>query len=105
MIDHQYWAQLVRVVDGDTVELNVDLGFYVSITISARLLRVDTPERGEEGFEEANATCAALLEEAADAEGWLLIRTERTGKFGRWLVDINGVNHILEAKWPYDRGE
>jgi len=39
----------------------------------------------------------------ADEDGWIQIRTEKTGKFGRWLVDIEGVNSTLAETWPYER--
>ena len=31
----------------------------------------------------------------------LNIKTEKTGKYGRWLVEIEGVNSVLAEKWPY----
>ena len=43
---YEYRAKLKRVVDGDTVDFVVDLGFHVHTTIRTRLLGVDTPERG-----------------------------------------------------------
>lgn len=40
-----YPASLVRVIDGDTYVLRVELGFQVSITVPIRLAGIDTPER------------------------------------------------------------
>ncbi len=40
-----YWAQVERVIDGDTLQLKVDLGFNVSVIETFRLLGVDTPEK------------------------------------------------------------
>ena len=37
-------AKLVRVVDGDTIDLDIDLGFYIRITERVRLKGVNTPE-------------------------------------------------------------
>jgi hypothetical protein len=37
-----------------------------------------------------------------DEEWWITIKTSKTGKFGRWLVDIDGVNNKLKEIWPYD---
>lgn len=42
--NYLYDAKLIRVVDGDTIEVNIDLGFDVSINTMVRLLGVDTPE-------------------------------------------------------------
>jgi micrococcal nuclease len=101
--EHTYWAKPLRVVDGDTVELLVRLPFYTSITIRARLIGVDTPERGEADFDRASEMLSKLLDDVKDEHGWIFIRTERTGKFGRWLVHIYGVNETLASIWPYER--
>jgi endonuclease YncB( thermonuclease family) len=44
--DWRYWytCSLIRVIDGDSVELSVDLGFNVRIDITARLLGINAPE-------------------------------------------------------------
>jgi hypothetical protein len=34
-------------------------------------------------------------------EHWVKIRTTKTGKYGRWLVDIEGVTDKLAEIWPY----
>ena len=42
-----------------------------------------------------------LLTAYSDDDGLLNIKTEKTGKYGRWLVEIEGVNSVLAEKWPY----
>jgi hypothetical protein len=37
----------------------------------------------------------------SDEEGFFVVTTGKTGKYGRWLVDIKGVNKTLAEKWPY----
>ena len=96
-----YRAKVKRVVDGDTVDFDVDLGFYISIKIRTRLLGVDTPERGHEDWAKATAVLTDLLEQQKDEEGYIMIKTGKTGKYGRWLVDIKGVNESLAKVWPY----
>lgn len=44
---YEYKAKLVRCVDGDTVDFDIDLGFAVFVRVRTRLVDVDTPERGE----------------------------------------------------------
>ena len=39
-----YRAKARRIVDGDTVDMDVDLGFFVSVRIRFRLKGIDTPE-------------------------------------------------------------
>ena len=95
-------AKVLRVVDGDTVDLEVDLGYHVSLTIRGRLLGINTPERGQPDFALATKALASLLEENTDEDGYVSVKSTKTGKYGRWLVDIEGVNPVLEQKWPYE---
>ena len=101
---YEYRAKIKRVVDGDTVDFIVDLGFSVHITIRTRLLGVDTPERGHEDLAKATSECQRLLLSVAEPSGdsdWVKIKTEKTGKYGRWLVQIDGVTDELAKIWPY----
>ena len=98
---HIYRAKVKRVVDGDTVDFDVDLGFHISISIRTRLLGVDTPERGRQDFAKATNILIDLLEQQKDEEGYVMIETKKTGKYGRWLVNIKGVNESLAKVWPY----
>ena len=99
---HNYRAQVVRIIDGDTVDFSVDLGFNIRITIRTRLLGVDTPERGHVDFKKATLVLTNLLNEQKDEEGYVIIKTEKTGKYGSWMVDIPGVNESLAKVWPYE---
>lgn len=88
-----YRATVQRVVDGDTVDVSVDLGFFVSVLVRVRLAEIDTPE--------LNASDAAVRERARAARDHLvhllapgervMIHTERDRreKFGRWLATIS----------------
>lgn len=84
---YTYKASLMRVVDGDTCDLAVDVGFHMTATLRFRLLGIDTPEvRGT--TKEAGLAAKAALEGLL-AKGPLLIRTEKGDSFGRWLADIS----------------
>lgn len=104
---YEYKAKVDRVVDGDTVDFIVDLGFNVNIKIRTRLVGVDTPERGHEDWSKATQECNRLLKSIANkqlllaGESWVTIRTSKTGKYGRWLVEIDGVTDELAKIWPY----
>jgi micrococcal nuclease len=102
---YEYRAKVARVVDGDTVDFYVDLGFKVTVKIRGRLIRVDTPERGHPDWTKATNMCADLLDglKAQDKNGYVTIKTGKTGKYGRWLVDVVGVNDVLEEIWPYGK--
>ena len=98
---YNYRARPVRCVDGDTVDFEVDLGFKIFTLIRVRLVGVDTPERGHEDWAKATTTLIDLLEQQKDEEGYVMIETKKTGKYGRWLVNIKGVNESLAKVWPY----
>lgn len=81
----QYKARLVRAVDGDTVDLDVDLGFYLTARIRFRLEGVDTPERGQPGFHEATQFVEDWF---ATNGGECIVCTRKTGKYGRWIAQV-----------------
>lgn len=72
-----------RVIDGDTVALEIDLGNKIHWRDSFRLMGIDTPERGQPGYVEAcNYLKRLLLMPLSHVE------THKPDKFGRWLVDL-----------------
>jgi len=99
---YKYKAKVKRVVDGDTVDFDVDLGFHVIIRLRGRLLDVDTPERGHQDWAKATEMLESLLKKQEDGEGYVTIHTVKTGKYGRWLIDIDDVNTVLAEIWPYE---
>lgn len=81
---YQYTATVVRWIDGDTVELAVDVGFHLTFTDHFRLLGIDTPERGRPGAAEAKARANELAPVGSE----VLINTTKGDKYGRWLADV-----------------
>jgi len=94
-----YGAEVLHVVDGDTIDLKVDLGFRIYRELRVRLYGLDAPETF--GVKKDSAEYAAG-KKAADylrsrIEGkWVVVRTHKdaTEKFGRYLatVYLDGVN-------------
>ena len=41
---YRYYAKCTRVIDGDTIKAEVDLGFRIKVSTTIRLLGIDTPE-------------------------------------------------------------
>lgn len=76
---------VVRVVDGDTVDLRLDLGFHLTTALRFRLLGTDTPERHEDGWHECTEFTRAWLVEHA---GVIRAETVKTDSFGRWLARL-----------------
>ena len=107
-----------KVVDGDTIDADIDLGFDISLTKRIRLAGVDTPEsRTSDSYEkklglEAKEWLKHRLEFAKD----IIIRTElpdSTEKYGRIIghLYINNEDQSLNNQmisegyaWPYDGG-
>lgn len=92
MHDWMYRCRVERVVDGDTLDLEVDLGFRVYHRVRVRLASIDTPEvRGPE--REFGLQAKAFVEEWVKSRDsiheWpFLVATSKTGKYGRWLADL-----------------
>lgn len=80
---YTYRAKLIRVVDGDTVYLEVDCGFHIKVTHSFRLYGINAPElRDAQGPEARDWLTQALTNKA------LVIDTYKADSFGRWLCTI-----------------
>lgn len=87
---YEYKAKVVKWIDGDTVDLIVDKGFFEFREGRFRLAAVDTPERGEPGWAEASVHCASR----APAGSYVYIQSQKTArpispdKYGRFLIYI-----------------
>jgi len=100
---YEYSCKVERVVDGDTVDVVLDLGFDIQYKSRVRLYGIDTPEsRTRDLDEKARGKMAgAYLKEAVDNGTKVVIETklkDSRGKYGRVLgnVVVDGVN-INEA--------
>lgn len=104
---YEYRALILRVVDGDTVHADVDLGFDAHQRMTLRLAGINAPEMGTpEGVAAKQWLADALLGAHA---GPLTIRTvkDRREKYGRYLATlyVNGVdlNEAMVAAGHADR--
>ena len=90
---YEYACTVERVVDGDTIDVTLDLGFSVSYKSRVRLYGIDTPEsRTRNKDEKARGKLAsAFLSKAIELADQVVIRTElkdSRGKFGRVLGTV-----------------
>ncbi len=92
---YTYRAAMVRVVDGDTVDLQIDLGFYMKADLRFRIAGIDTPElRGgtpetKAAARDAKRRVMELLEPNAYDDTYpLIIHTKKADSFGRWLATV-----------------
>jgi micrococcal nuclease len=92
---YDYKAKLIKVVDGDTVDAEIDLGFDVSVKKRIRLVGIDTPEcRTRDLKEKALGLAAKDRVKAILAENpKFVLESTEIGKFGRVLGKIH-VNHL-----------
>jgi micrococcal nuclease len=81
-VTYQYRATVERWIDGDTVELTIDLGFRMTYRDHFRLEGIDTPERGQGGAAAATAFCEAWAPPGTQVEAV----TSKSDKYGRWLT-------------------
>lgn len=98
---YEYNAIVTNVVDGDTFDLSVDLGFNIFHNVRVRLLQIDTPEKfGEE--KELGLICKEYATKRFLGKK-VLIHSEKedldmgTDSFGRYLVYLweeDGTNVI-----------
>jgi micrococcal nuclease len=86
---YEYKGYVRKVYDGDTITVDIDLGFGVSLKKQKlRLLRLNAPEvRGEQrpqGLKSRDALRALI------GNKWVIIKTtkDKKGKYGRWLADV-----------------
>ena len=83
--------EVCRVIDGDTVDLLIDLGFEASIKKRVRLSGIDTPEirtRNKEEKKKGYAAKARLEELIRGDVSLLTLRSDGLGKYGRVLGTI-----------------
>ena len=115
-------TKIDKVLDGDTIDVTIDLGFDLYKKERVRIAGVDTPEKRTRNLEEKELGIDATnwlkqqLKEAVDGSDDLTIRTELVGgvgKYGRllgWLyigdADVSINERMIEQgyAWAYDGG-
>ena len=89
---YNYKAKLLRVIDGDTIEVTIDLGFDISINQIVRIARIDTPEiRTSNALEkEAGITIRNYVETILTFKTFNIstIKGSSSDKYGRYLAEI-----------------
>jgi len=84
-----YRATLRRLIDADTLVLDVDLGFRVSAAITVRVADIDAPERYTEDGKRASKFVLELLKPADGEPRELLVQSYHDQMtFARWVCDL-----------------
>lgn len=111
---YEYAAKVTKIVDGDTVDVEIDLGFDVTIKQRLRLKGIDTPETKTKNKEEKELGLKAkrITEECIRCAKSIVIRTHKDDKYGRMLAEIiaDGINvnqKLIDEGFavPYDGGK
>jgi len=112
---YHYQATLLRVIDADTVQIKIDLGFDIDgINLTVRLAGIDAPEKSTEAGKKA----LRWLKRQIGSGGktlWITTKKDRKEKFGRYLATIwlsedssdpsKSINQMMITKGhakPYD---
>lgn len=83
---YQYKAIVLNIVDGDTVDLNIDLGFHIWTTKRVRLIDINTPER----FTEEGKMATEFVRQTIPVGSTVFVKTslDSKDKYGRVLGEI-----------------
>jgi|TARA_R100001510_G_C7607330_1_gene171973 micrococcal nuclease len=89
---YEYKCHITRIVDGDTVDANIDCGFDIIFKSRIRLYGVDTPESRTRDLDEKarGKMASAFLQEQINKAELVKVKTklDKKGKFGRVLGSI-----------------
>jgi micrococcal nuclease len=94
---YEYNAQLVRVIDGDTIVCDIDLGFGMFLHDEhVRLARINTPETRTKDLAEkklgleAKSFVQQMFKSLMMEDGTFTLQTYKDhGKFGRYIAEVN----------------
>ena len=92
---YEYMAKLQRVVDGDTIDVRIDLGFDIHHSARVRMMGIDTPESRTRNLEEKAlglASKARLKELLKGKKVRIATSKEGKGKFGRVLATVIAID-------------
>ena len=88
---YEYNCEVKRIVDGDTVDVVIDLGFDIHYSSRVRLYGIDTPEsRTRNKDEKVRGLMSKKYLTDALSKGQVVIKThkDKKGKFGRVLGEM-----------------
>ena len=77
---YQYEAEVLRVIDGDTLDLFIDLGFKVGFNTRIRMIGIDTPEKWHPYGKVVKAYLQQILE-----GNKIMLDVTKKDKYGRYL--------------------
>ena len=97
---YTYLAQVERVIDGDTLLLQIQPAYGPFLRERTRLRGIDTPELGSPDGERAKV----FVEQALAINEWIGITTTKPDAYDRYLVDVFIPNNNDRDQVIIDRG-
>ena len=87
---YEYQAEVVRIIDGDTIVLKIDLGFKLFWKVSCRLNGINCPELRSKDAQERIAAKAAkdFTSSELPIGSIVLVYSVELDKYGRPLIDL-----------------
>ncbi len=91
---YQYKARIDRIVDGDTIDIVIDLGFKITTNQRIRLKGINTPEtynvkRDSEEYKNGLIAKEFVIQRITDNSFEAVIDTDKdTGKYGRYIATV-----------------
>lgn len=87
--EYIYKAKIVNVVDGDTVDAIIDVGFQITMAQRLRVNRINTPEtNSKDELIKAKALAAREFTSQALLNKEVIVSTRKSDAFGRYLAEI-----------------
>ncbi len=100
---YQYEARIEKIIDGDTIEFTLDLGFHVYFREQMRLADYAAPEI--KGLErELGIVAKQKLEELLPLNKVFRINSKKTDKYGRWLADVEWTENQSLSRFLINQG-
>lgn len=104
-MDYRYKAFVNKIIDGDTIDVRVDLGFSIFVDMRLRLNGIDTNELHSVDLEKRAKAIEARLHVAdrilnKDVE----LVTYKEDKYGRYLADVYYGENVLLNEELVDKG-
>ncbi len=91
---YKYKAKVERIVDGDTIDVVIDLGFKITTNQRIRLKGINTPEtysvkRGSEEYKKGMLAKEFVIQRIEANNNKAIVETNKyTGKYGRYIGTI-----------------
>lgn len=91
---YTYKISDIRVVDGDTIECIVDVGFHIKLKQKFRFTGIDCPEIKGESREQGLVATEYTKKFFSEFEKGYWVETAKPDKWGRWLAKVYNKNNV-----------